>query len=811
VLRLPAPGETEVDTGVEPTPVLRRAFGEGVGSFTPALGECLERGADYAWTVRALGDETDGVDVDPVSDWSEPLLFRVSPLPSLAEVEQALEVLRIHREAIAGPMAEARSGASRPVRPEVPRSAESDGISERSEASVAFEPDAVGLRATAGGASGLNVGVLGSSESSDALAAGVVGLSTATSGFTFGVLGGDSSSGGAGVGAFATDATGGVGLFARASGTAGTAIDAEAEADTGTAIGILARANAPGGAALKVAHRDPAGGPDILLDGSEQQQTDTVLTESGITRSSADAETFSFTNLGGGSLTLAVDGVQVVTTATDQDTLAGLGCQNTQIARRSGGAWICDVDANSGGDVTSVAAGPGLQGGGAVGDVGVQVAPLGISNTMLAPDAVTSNTTAPGTIGASDIDSGEVQIRIGGTCPPGFAVTGIEVDGSVKCEFLAQTNLISAVFFNAYGSTSIAIGVNGLPLITCQDGSDGSLLLVRCNDPACFGGDEVIDTLDASANGVNFSSLRIGFSGLPVISYYDAIAGALKVVKCNDPVCVGGDESVNVVDGPGNLVGLYNSMAIPLDGLPVISYHDATAGTLKVAKCNDPACDPLVNGPETINIVDGPGNIVGLFTSITIGLDEFPVISYHDETAGALKVAKCNDPACDPLVGGAESINTVDDPATSVGAYSSIVTTNSGLPIIVYQDEGIFSLKVASCNDPACDPLILGPESVTTIDDPGHNVGDSVSVARGPDGRPVVSYRDGVFSDLKVAKCNDPACLGGDETLNTVDDPPLSPAGESSSIAIGKDGLPIISHLGGAALRVVKCASASCG
>jgi len=49
---------------------------------------------------------------------------------------------------------------------------------------------------------------------------------------------------------------------------------------------------------------------------------------------------------------------------------------------------------------------------------------------------------------------------------------------------------------------------------------------------------------------------------------------------------------------------------------------------------------------ETITTVDDPDKKVGLWTSIAIGTDGNPVISYFDETAGALKVVHCGTPSC---------------------------------------------------------------------------------------------------------------------------------------------------------------------
>ena len=91
------------------------------------------------------------------------------------------------------------------------------------------------------------------------------------------------------------------------------------------------------------------------------------------------------------------------------------------------------------------------------------------------------------------------------------------------------------------------------------------------------------------------------------------------------------------------MVGEQSSLAIGADGLPVISYHNASDDTLRVAKCNDAACS---GGNEAITTVDDPVNQVGWYNAIAIGSNGFPVIVYLDHTAGALKVVKCNSASC---------------------------------------------------------------------------------------------------------------------------------------------------------------------
>ena len=77
------------EEGLVPTaePVLHHRLPAGVGGWTLPPDRCLAPGGRYAWSVRAVGEGVEG-------RWSEPVLFEVAAVPSLAEVEEALEVLR---------------------------------------------------------------------------------------------------------------------------------------------------------------------------------------------------------------------------------------------------------------------------------------------------------------------------------------------------------------------------------------------------------------------------------------------------------------------------------------------------------------------------------------------------------------------------------------------------------------------------------------------------------------------------------------------------------------------------------------------
>src|SRR5437667_3159923 len=74
--------------------------------------------------------------------------------------------------------------------------------------------------------------------------------------------------------------------------------------------------------------------------------------------------------------------------------------------------------------VTSVDTGSGLTGG-----------PITTSGTIsVAPGGVTSAHIADGTVGAVDVNSGQVQLRVTGSCAPGSAIQAVNENGTATCQ-----------------------------------------------------------------------------------------------------------------------------------------------------------------------------------------------------------------------------------------------------------------------------------------------------------------------------------------------------------------------------------------
>jgi len=301
--------------------------------------------------------------------------------------------------------------------------------------------------------------------------------------------------------------------------------------------------------------------------------------------------------------------------------------------------------------------------------------------------------------------------------------------------------------------------------------------------------DSEVVILDSEEAGF-YPSLAIGTDGYPVVSYRDNSNKALKLVHCASVDCSLIDPPVTL-DDTGN-VGRYTSIAIGNDTYPIVCYRNSDSNALMVVHCTSVDCSTQVL-PEVLDRTSD----VAEYTSIAIGLDLFPVISYWDLTNKDLILLHCNNVECSVRL----AKNTILDSGGSVGRYNSMAIGTDGYPVISYYDDTNRDLKLVHCTSTDC----LSFE--THILDFAGDVGKHTSVVIGSDGFPVVSYNDATNNDLKLLHCSSVGC-STHSTLKIGS----SAGGQWGSIAIGSDKFPIVSYYdrGVGDLQLVHCASIDC-
>jgi hypothetical protein len=219
--------------------------------------------------------------------------------------------------------------------------------------------------------------------------------------------------------------------------SASSAIYARIENPSGETYGVIGMSDSPDGAGIAAANT--AGGADLVLDGSFDGTASTFVSERGIDRPSGSPQTFNIHNSGGGGMTLQIDGVEAITTATDEDTLGDLSCGAGDMPRWDGFNWTCA----QGSLITSLSAGSGLTGGGSQGTVSLGIQNGGVTATHLAANSVgaselavnsvTSSHIVNGTITYADTNTSSVQRRVTGACTTGSSIASIASDGTVSC------------------------------------------------------------------------------------------------------------------------------------------------------------------------------------------------------------------------------------------------------------------------------------------------------------------------------------------------------------------------------------------
>jgi hypothetical protein len=250
---------------------------------------------------------------------------------------------------------------------------------------------------------------------------------------------------------------------------------------------------------------------------------------------------------------------------------------------------------------------------------------------------------------------------------------------------------------------TITIGSDGLGIILY---TGGTISVAHCADVPCTSA--TMTTL--STNGVNpgAGSIVIGTDGLPVLAYTQS--NGQLIFHCDSFDC-SQKTQIGLIS-----LGFFVSMAIGIDGAPIITYVDtplSAPANIKVAHCsNSTVCLPVTTTTlDTTDFETNPDN--SWTTSVVIADDGFPTISYiryaTKNSSGEIKVVHCTTLACTSSV--PTTINTIPL-MNAMGWHSSMTIGNDGRPLIAYwvPVAGVPAntvLKVAHCGNTYCSPFAV--------------------------------------------------------------------------------------------------------
>jgi hypothetical protein len=275
----------------------------------------------------------------------------------------------------------------------------------------------------------------------------------------------------------------------------------------------------------------------------------------------------------------------------------------------------------------------------------------------------------------------------------GFPVVGVfRYDGVVEAPRLTIVRCDDAVCSSStstslgYAETnsalSIAIGSDGNVIAVYTDADSIDVHVTHCRDQACSSADET----NFGADGDD-TSVAILNDGLPVVTYRSS---GLWIQRCLDQACASRSPVVPLETGA---VGEDNAVAIGVDGVPIVSYFDRTNGDLKVVRCATTSCDAGA-APVTLST---EGN-AGSHSSIAIGIDGKPVIAHYRFDSGHLAITRCADVTCSA----AASTAYFDGFSGGAGRNTSIAIREDGIPFVSYFDAYANTARLIHCDTAAC-------------------------------------------------------------------------------------------------------------
>ncbi len=322
-----------------------------------------------------------------------------------------------------------------------------------------------------------------------------------------------------------------------------------------------------------------------------------------------------------------------------------------------------------------------------------------------------------------------------GTVTSGCNETGVSKTGEVD----TPATDTPEPFSTDWGQWLAMTTYEGAPAISFYDRAQGGLgfAIGAVSDTGIDWTFEGVDGypdssgLDLGDRGT-YGSLTVDAEGFIWAAYRDEGAKNLRYAKRHPRLRAWKTGIADVGDGTSPSAGLFSSMAIGSDGMPVIAHYDEGAGTVRKVRWNGTGFVGSVFDRGEPYVADTgsddeskPANVGQFVKFKVIGGVEY--MAYYDAANGSLKLAIDNE------------IHVVDSKG-DVGRWPDFDVVD-GVIHLVYQDAGEQTLKYAKG----------GPDDWTfdLVDGEPYTGADTAFYVQG--GKPRVVYFQGRENDMKQA------------------------------------------------------------
>ncbi len=279
-----------------------------------------------------------------------------------------------------------------------------------------------------------------------------------------------------------------------------------------------------------------------------------------------------------------------------------------------------------------------------------------------------------------------------------------------------------------YVSAAVRPALNNRPLAAYYDASTGDLMMLDCQDFNCSSAIE--RTLETAGNVGQDTAIAVDpATGLPLIAFYDAGNGDLRLYRCATAVC---DSGSSVLVNGTNDRG-HNASMVFAGSTLWIAYEDRTSGELILARSSAPY--------TTFAFSTQPG---GVEPTLTADASGFLDMVWRETTAHTLQRQRCLNATC-------SSANQSTLAGAGRGYRPSSTRLANGNLLVAHYQASTGSLLGSVCPDLPC-----GTPQALVFNVSAGNTGKSVM--RNAAGLPLLFFQDTIRADVRSTQCTTAAC-----------------------------------------------------